>query len=389
MSSGTTCTDHAGDPTVPDPLTVIGKTPPVQSTPWHRIVRLALVGTVLMTLGVFVDLQDKGGNVVGLIQPAAGGPSAAVFEEDFPDLDLPDGLGHDGQQFYVVARAPMHLDEMSDDLDRPRYRLQRPVYPLLAWAIHPSGGGDGLVVAMAIVGIGAIFLAGLGAGALSTRLGGGTWPALLVPLLPGTYAAMRLSLADTLALGLVLLALAAVERDRPVLGSIAAVLGAFTKESLLVVLVGHALFRRTRAAIVAAGTATAASVVWWIALRLLVDADSEQVLEFTWPFGGVVTNADKWLGGTDWIAGVSVVGAFALAGSALWVRGRRHPLFGALASVTAFSVFLGPDVFGPDFNGPRTIGPVIVLSILMWGTPTPDEPVAMADASSSGTYGLP
>ncbi|WP_436795778.1 hypothetical protein [Actinospongicola halichondriae] len=356
-----------------------------RSTPWMRIIRFALVGTVLMTLGVFVDLEDKGGHVVGLIQPGDDGPSAAVFAEDFPDLELPDGLGHDGQQFYVIARSPMHLDEISDDLDRPQYRLQRPVYPVLSWMLHPSGGGEGLVIAMAVVGIVAIFLAGLGAGALSTRLGGGTWPALLVPLLPGTYAAMRLSLADTLALAFVLIALAAIERNRADIGVVAAVLGVFTKESLLVVLVGHALFRRTRASIVTAVTASLSTAAWWVALRVLVDADSEQVIEFTWPFGGVIPKVDEWVGGTDWIAGVTVVGAFLLAASALWVRGRRHPLFGALAAVTAFSVFLGPSVLGLDFNGPRTIGPMLVLAILTWGTPTPVETpddAAMADVAA-------
>ncbi len=373
MTSGTTCTDRAAEDVVPLPAASIGKTHPVQPTPWHRIVRFALVGTVLMTLGVFADLEAKGGHVVGLIQPGADGPSAEVFADDFPELELPDGLGHDGQQFYVIARSPMHLDEISDHLDRPQYRLQRPAYPVLAWMLHPSGGGEGLVVAMALVGVVAVFLAGLGAGALSTRLGGGTWPALLVPLLPGTYAAMRLSLADTLALGLVLVALAAIERDRTAIGVVAAVLGVFTKESLLVVLVGHALFRRTRASIVAAATATVSAAAWWVALRVLVDADSAQVIEFTWPLGGVIPKIDDWVGGTDWIAGLTVVGAFVLAASALWRRQRRHPLFGALAAVTAFSLFLGPSVLGLDFNGPRTIGPMLVLAILMWGTPTPVE----------------
>src|ERR671919_468424 len=48
----------------------------------------------------------------------------------------------------AIARDPMHLHDVADHLDRPRYRLQRPLYPLLAWLLHPGGGGMGLVLAM-------------------------------------------------------------------------------------------------------------------------------------------------------------------------------------------------------------------------------------------------
>ena len=355
----------------------------MRSIPWRNIVRLAAVGTLLMTLGVLIDLEVKGGHVVGLIQPGAEGPSAEVFAEDFPGLELPRGLGHDGQQFYVIARAPMHPDEVSEQLDRPRYRYQRPLFPVLGWMLHPSGGGTGLVVALFVVGVAALLAAGIGAGALSAALGDGTWPALLVPLLPGSFAALRLTLADTLALGLVLLALSFAERRRAGPAAVCAVLAILAKESILVLLVGHAVFRRTRSSVLAAGAGTAAAALWWMVVRLAVDAHSAQVLEFTWPFGGVVRSLDDWLVGEDWIAGLAVVGGFALAFFALARRGTRHPLFGALAAATAFSVFLGPDVLGLDFNGPRTLGPVIVLAILTMGTPTPE--MAATSSPPAGT----
>lgn len=345
----------------------------MREIPWARLIRFALAGTVLVVAGAFLDLRSKGGNTVGLIQPGADGPSAAAFAEDFPEVRLPDGLGHDGQQFYVVARNPLDLDEVSEDLDRPRYRLQRPLFPVLAWALHPGGGGYGLVAALAVVGIAAVFALGLAAGSLSTTLGGGAWPAALAPILPGTYAAFRLTLADTLALALALFALVAAERNRPFRAAVAAVLAALAKESVLVLVVAHAAFRRTRAAVIAAVASVATTAAWWVALRFLVDADSRQVLEFTWPFGGVVTNLDDWVTGDDWISGITVIATFCLAALALWRRGPRHPLFGALAATAAFSVLLGPDVLGPDFNGPRTLGPLLLLAILTFGTPTPSS----------------
>lgn len=355
--------------------------------PWSRVVRASLIGTLVLVVGVLLDVQAKGGNLVGLIQPGQDGPSAAVFAEDFPEVRIPDGLGHDGQQLYAIARSPMHLEEVSEHLDRPRYRLQRPLFPALAWMLHPSGGGDGLVLALFVVGVVAVLGSGVAAGALSVTLGGGVWPAFLVPVLPGTYAALRMTLADTLALALVLASLVLAERRRLGGAVVTAAFGVLAKEALLVVLVGHALWRRTSASVAAAGSAATVTLTWWVALRSLVGAHERQVVEFTWPFGGIVGSADDWLTGKDWIAGVTVVGALALAALALWRR-PGHPLVGALAAAAAFSVFLGPDVLGLDFNGPRTIGPVLVLAILTLGTPgrapTDAEPTSPAVTSSTG-----
>lgn len=351
----------------------------MNGAPWFRISLFALGATVTMTIGVLIDLNANGGNSVGLVQPGGDGPSAEVFREDFPELRLPDGLGHDGQQFYAIARQPTDLDGLAERLDRPRYRLQRPLFPALAWALHPSGGGYGLVAAMAAVGVGGLLVGGIGAGALSSRLGGGTWPALLVPLLPGAYAALRLSLADTLALGFVLFSLYFSESGRPRGATAGAILAAFTKESTLVVIVAHAAFRRTRTSVTAAVVSAATTILWWLVLRVLVDADGAQVREFTWPFGGVIRSLDEWFSGEDLIAAAAVLGAFVLAGIALWRRGPGHRLFGSVAASLAFSTILGTDVVGPDFNGPRTIGPMLVLAILMLATPTPQtEPLASA-----------
>src|SRR5690606_32547344 len=120
---------------------------------------------------VLVNVRVNGGNTLGLVQPGADGPAVEVFAEDFPAVELPEGLGHDGQQFYAIARNPLDVEAVSEHLDRSRHRYQRPLFPLLAWALHPSGGGYGLIAAFAVVGIASVFLVGVAAGALSTTLG--------------------------------------------------------------------------------------------------------------------------------------------------------------------------------------------------------------------------
>ncbi len=339
---------------------------------WFRILLLALVGT---TISVLLVADDASGatHITNMLLPGEVGPSVDAVTRDIPDADLAPGRGHDGQQFYAIARSPMHLDEAAQHLDRPRYRLQRPLFPVLAWALHPSGGGTGLVVALVAVGIAGIVLAGVGAGALSTALGGGTWPAFLVAVLPGSYVSLRITVADTLALGFLLGALWAIETRRARVGVLAAVAAVLTKESTLILLLAHAAHRRTRESIRAAGAALVTTGGWWVALRFLVDSDVPQVKEFTWPFGGMVVYVDEWLDGDHRIAAAMAIGSFLLAFVALWRRGPRHPLFGAVLASAAFSCLLGASVIALDFNATRTLGPLLVLAILMLGTPTPTD----------------
>lgn len=345
--------------------------------PWLRILLLALVGTAFTALLVLEDATGAD-HITNMLLPGRSGPSVDAIVADIPEADLAPGRGHDGQQFYAVARGPMHLDEAAQHLDRPRYRLQRPLFPILAWALHPAGGGTGLVVALVAVGTAGVLLAGAAAGALSTSLGGGAWPALVVAALPGSYVSLRITVADTLALGFVLGALWAVGSRRDRLGVAAAVAAVLTKESMLLLLVAHALTRRTRASIRAAAASLVATAGWWLALRVLVDGDGPQVKEFTWPLGGILVYVDEWLAGENLVGAAMAIGSFALAGVALWRRGPRHPLFGPLAAMTAFASVLGASVVALDFNATRTLGPLLALAILALATPTEGR-AGMAD----------
>ena len=341
-----------------------GRTPP-----WRRLVLLALLGTSITVACVLLDLS-RYDHVAALLYVGENGSAAEAVRRDIPAYDLAVGRGHDGQQFYAVARSPLDLDEAGRHLDRPRYRLQRPLFPWLASALHPWGGGTGLVIAMAVVGVAGVILSGVAAGALASQLGGGTWPALVIPTLPGAYTALRISLADSLALGLVLLAIYGAERRRTSLAVAASVAAVLAKESMLLLVVAHAVTRRTRASVLAAVSATLTSATWWLLLRLLVDTDEPQVREFIRPFGGVIGFVDEWLGGSNPFGFAMYVGTFTLAAIALWRRGPKHPLFGPLVAISVFATCLATSVVVLDFNGTRTLGPMLVLAILTLGTPT-------------------
>ena len=218
--------------------------------------RWAGLGTLMLVLIVLMDVRNNGGsNLVSLVQPGADGPSAQVFAEDFPDLELPEGLGLDGQMYYSIARDPLHLDRLVPHLDRPRYRLQR---PLLSWAaavLHPSGGGVGLVAALFIVGVGGIALGALATGAISRHLGGPASCAAVFALLPGAIWSLRVTVSDALALALALTAIAAYQRCRDPLAIAATALAVLAKEPVALVLLGWFLHRRDRRSLVLLATA--------------------------------------------------------------------------------------------------------------------------------------
>ena len=73
----------------------------------RKVVVLALFGTAI-TAGVVLRMNlDVDHDVVALMTPGAQSPAAALIRHDFPSYALHEGIGHDGQAFYVIAREPM------------------------------------------------------------------------------------------------------------------------------------------------------------------------------------------------------------------------------------------------------------------------------------------
>jgi hypothetical protein len=344
--------------------------------PWRVVIRFALLGAVLLAGVVLLVNEDTGnGNPVSLINPGADGPSAAVIRRDFPDLELPPGLGHDGQQFYAVARDPFPVDRSVPYLDRPQYRLQRPIYPWLAWLLHPRGGGTGLIFALFAVGFAATVAGGIAFGGLVTSAGGPAWSTLLFAALPGAFASLRISTADILALALGLAAVLALRRGRTPLACVLGVVAVLTREPTFLLLAGVALARRDRPSVLMTVSAAAAAAAWALYLRLTIDVSSDQVMEFVVPFEGWIDAVDRWLDGDDlWAAGAFIVTVVA-AGLALWRR-PSGPWVWAIVINLAFLAILDLNVVGLDFNGMRTTMQLLAVSLIALLEPRPVTPAA-------------
>jgi hypothetical protein len=303
---------------------------------------------------LLLDVRASGDGILAPIRAGSRGPAASVVAHDFPTVAAPDETGFDGQQFYAIARDPFHPDTVAHGLDSPRYRYQRPLYPMLAWLLHPSGGGPGLVWALIAISLLGVFVGALAIGAVSDTLGGPPWLPLIYPVLPGALWAVTSSEADTLAVSLSLVAVAATLRRRPGLAWLAAVAAVLTKETAILVPVALLLSRRRRADLPLVVLPALALGAWLLVVHLWVPGGGLSPERLGLPLTGVIAAArTRWLHGTELTGMASVVsgcvvGAFALArrrgpSELRWVVG------GQLALVAVCS----RAVLGDDFGGTR------------------------------------
>ncbi|MEO5841324.1 MAG: hypothetical protein ABIQ73_11110 [Acidimicrobiales bacterium] len=340
------------------------------SLPWEAIVRFAALATLCMSAYVLLHVAQSSANPLDFIQPGVNGPSADIIHADFPEDDLPAGLGLDGQQYYAIARDPMHVNDNAAHLDRPRYRMQRPMFPMLAWALHPTGGGTGLIIAFVIVGIAALFVGCLATGALSTALGGPAWAAMFFAATPGAFWSLRVTVADALALALALSAVAFAARSHHRRALLCALVAVLTKEVALLILIGWYLSNRSRRNAFMAGAAAAAIVGWAAVLRIVLPPDAEGVNEFGFPFVGLVRAASRhWFDHQELWGGATAVTALALAALVLAWHQLRHPLSGIVAVLVGFAAIMNSDVIGLNFGATRSMMGLLIVAALAVVTP--------------------
>jgi hypothetical protein len=342
--------------------------PPVA---WGDVVRWALVGTLLLAVLVLVDVHRHGGNnPVSLIQPGTRGSATELFEQDFPELEQPRADGLDGQIYYAIARNPFHLDETAQYMDHPRYRYQRPLLPVTAWLIHPTGGGMPLVGAIVLVSLISVIVFAVAGGGLSMTLRGPPWVAALIPLLPGAYWSLRVTVSDAMALGLALLAILLAARSRHGWAIFVGCLAVWAKEPVILVLLGWSISRRTKKdAMLTVGPALAI-LAWmgWLHLQFPPDAPRSQ--DIGPPVVGVVKAWTKmWSQGDELVGMACTLGGFAIGIVALAKRGLRHPLGWAIAIQLGFLSFMGFNPLGTNFGGTRMAMPIMALSLIALVTP--------------------
>jgi len=100
---------------------------------------IALVGTVGILIGLMamcVTLAIHDWDPAGPLMVGVEAPLRDYVEDRLGDIPLTDGTGHDGKYFFVQAHDPLLLDPVANAalMERPTYRSQRMLYPLMASA---------------------------------------------------------------------------------------------------------------------------------------------------------------------------------------------------------------------------------------------------------------
>ena len=186
-----------------------------------RVVWPSLVSAVVCLLFAGTRLAHSGWD------PAA----LAELGTRYTDLDPQGTEGYDGQFTYRMA-VQWDPRSVEPHLDRPAYRYQRVLLPLLARA---AVLGDPSLVAWALLIIGVASAAGGTAAVARIMLDHGQWEgyALGFGLWVGVVASVGLFLHEALAYALVALGWLACRRSRAAWGAVALTLALFAKETTL------------------------------------------------------------------------------------------------------------------------------------------------------------
>ena len=349
---------------------------PHRRLPRHRAyVVWAIAGTVLALTLLLLDVRASGHGILRPIRAGAKGPSAAVIAKDFPKAALPDEVGLDGQQFYAIARDPFHPEAVAPNLDDAQYRYQRPLYPALAWLLHPQGGGPGLVWALTIVSLFGLLVGALAMGALSRYLRAPPWLALLYPVLPGAVWTVTSSVADGLAVSLCLLTIVATLRGRSGLAVIAATAAVLTRETTILVPVALLLARRRKEDLPLLVVPALVIAAWLMLVHVSVPSGGIPPERLWWPVTGLFDAArTKWLHGKELLGMASTLSAL-VAGVFVLIRGwGPSELRWVIGVQMGFLAVCSGDVLGNDFGGTRSTLMLLALAVavLMSGTRAPD-----------------
>ena len=272
-------------------------------------------------------LAREDGDVTALLVVGEAAISREFVERDFPDPVLAPGYGHDGQQFYVMARTFPHFQAADGHVDRLQYRARRVVLPLLV-AAAPAGAPT--VWAMLAVNLVAIGMAGVALGRLAGRLGASPLVGVVAGVTPALLFSARASLADAPAFALAAWGVV-VWRRHPWWAAVLFTSAALAREQALIVPAAcllTALFERgrSRPPVAALATPFAAYGAWAAAVGIWLHPSAER------QGGGPLAEAQRlldvpfrpWLeiGGGQVMIGVAMTG---LAAAAAYVLRRDLP----------------------------------------------------------------
>jgi hypothetical protein len=296
----------------------------------------------------------------------------------------PDNLGHDGRFFFAQANDPWYLEPERNAavLDRPIYRGQRMLFPMIAggFGMFPPGV---VVWTMLATNLLAMAIGAWLAARLAASWGTSTWLGLSVPLNIGLLFELDIGGAGILAYTLCLGALLALVNERIALASLLFGGAALSREVMVAFAVGVFLLwwleeRRLMWRIVI--TPFIAVTVWYVYLsfRLTgVPGAGGGTENFTVPFVGIFEAFQSWIRDTsNLLVNLSLL-VLIVAFTPLALRSRVPIAWGALPFIAVATV-LSVYVWLEPFNFTRALAPVFTAAPFLIALSRGNQPVIQA-----------
>ncbi len=311
-----------------------------------------------------------------------------VYERD---VHLRSNLGHDGRFFLVQALDPLYVStDHAGFLDRPVYRGQRMLFPLIAGlgGLAPIEAVPWLMGATQVV---ALALGTFATARLAMRLGGRPELGLAFALSPAVLGEVGIGGAGVVALAAAIWATVLVEEERLPAAALWFAFAALAREVMLLYVAGVALHRlvRTRripwSIAIPPGLAVGA---WGLYLRLRLDAGSgvDEVREFDVPLAGIVKAASAWTDDSLFSWAMRLLVAAALAGAVAAAVKRPNALTWGSVGFAVLAVLLSEFVWREWFDIARAVLPIFTAVAITIGTRAP-QAVPDPDPASSGRSG--
>ncbi len=298
-------------------------------------------------------------------------PTREYAEERLGEITMRPREGHDGKFFFVQANDPWVLNPVdnAEVLDRPLYRSQRMIYPVLA-------GGAGLFGPEAIVwGMLVVNLVAMGAGTwavshIAVEMGGSPWWGLAFALNLGFISEINIGGAGVVAAAAAFGGVLMLMRDDVIPGIALLTLAALSREAMLIAAAGAAVWfwlgRRRRTAFVTATIPGLAVVSWAAYLRLRIGdgTGAPEIQEIGWPFMGFINVFEYWLNDPlDLAVGVSMMVLFVLFTRRVLMS--RDLVGWAFLGFVVLGIVFTRQVWRSYFDITRAVAPVITAFVLL------------------------
>lgn len=291
-------------------------------------------------------------------------------EERLGELVLRQMQGHDGRFFFIQANDPWVIDPEANAsiMDRPLYRSQRMLYPVLA-------GGAGLFGPQTIVwSMLVVNLIALGIGTWITALiaiemGGSPWWGLAFALNLGFVSEIIISGAGIVAAAAAFGAVLMFMRDRVPLGIALLALAALSREAMLIAAAGTALWlwieKRRKEAVLTALVPGVAVLAWAFYLRTRIEGSLvDEVREIGLPFVGFFEAFQTWVERpADLVTGFAMLLLFVLFTRRVLMG--RHLVGWAFLGFVLLGVMFTEQVWRSLFDISRAIAPIITSFVLL------------------------